>query len=122
MSERLKPRTIFMDMDGSIVHHHDTYEDMIRAEPIILDGVLEFIEQELAIESHIIITTARSEMHRKQTEVQLEKLGIRYHRLIMDITAGERWLINDNKPDMPITARAFVVDRNTGLRTLLKQA
>ncbi len=119
MSERLKPRTIFIDMDGTLVHHQGTYEDMIWAEPILLDGVLEFIEQELAADSHIIITTARSEMHKKQTEAQLEKLGIRYHRLIMDITAGERWLINDDKPDMEITARAHVVSRNTGLRPLL---
>lgn len=119
MSERLKPRTIFIDMDGTLVHHHGTYEDMIWAEPIILDGVLEFIEQELAVDSHIIITTARSEMHKKQTEAQLAKLGIKYHRLIMDITAGERVLINDDKPDMEITARAHVVSRNTGLRPLL---
>jgi hypothetical protein len=92
---------------------------MIYDEPVLLDGVLEFLEREIGMGACIILTTARSEAHRPETEEQLQKVGIRYHRLIMDITAGERWLINDSKSHMPISAVAHVVDRNTGLRPLL---
>lgn len=43
----------------------------------------------------IIITTSRKEEYRQITIDQLEKLGVKYHRIIFDLPHAKRILIND---------------------------
>ena len=65
----------------------------------------------------IILTTARKECWREETELALKKHKILYDRLIMGLSTGQRVLINDNKPedtDYPM-AIAYSLDRNKGL-------
>ena len=55
-----------------------------------------------ASEGHmIILTTARPEYLRMHTEIELYENEIPYHRLIMGIERGPRYLINDMDPNKP---------------------
>ena len=64
----------------------------------------------------IVLTTARPEYMREHTEMELTKNGIPYHRLIMQIERGPRYLINDMDPKAPgYRAIAINVKRDEGI-------
>ena len=64
----------------------------------------------------IVLTTARPEYLRELTETELAKNGIPYHRLIMQIERGPRYLINDMDPNKPgERAIAINVTRDGGI-------
>ena len=107
--------TILCDIDGSIVKHKETLECMLSGDLEALPGVLTTIELWLQNNCLIFLITARPESARIITEQQLQRIGIKYHQLIMGATNQQRFLINDTKPHMSITARAFTVERNVGL-------
>ena len=98
--EMKKYNTIFCDIDGSIFKYRkfETYES---SEPEPCEGACEKLK-EWADEGHmIILTTARPEYLRDHTVKELHKYGVSYHRLIMEIERGPRFLINDMDPDKP---------------------
>jgi len=109
-------KTLFIDIDGTILKHLGNLSKEILGEPEILPGVLDKLNEWDANGYKIILTTGRKECMRKITEKQLSKVGIFYDQLIMGITRGERILINDIKPnnDM-VTASAIQIKRNEGL-------
>ena len=110
-----KRKTILMDIDGTIFHHMDNMYEMIKREPILLDGTLEKIIEWRGKEYYIVLTTARNEGCRMTTEKQLADAGIFYDQLIMGLPAGPRVLINDIKPDGTLTAEAVNLVRNRGI-------
>ena len=89
-----KPSTIFIDLDGTIVKHCHKYSD-INKSPKLLSGVRDALNCWDSFGHTIIIVTARKESSRKLTEKMLEDLLIPYDQLIMGITSGARYLIND---------------------------
>jgi hydroxymethylpyrimidine pyrophosphatase-like HAD family hydrolase len=110
------PKTIFCDIDGTILFHKGDIVKNVQEEPIILPNVIESIKQWERFNYKIILTTGRKECTRKQTEQQLSKLGIVYDHLIMGITNGDRILINDKKPNgIANTCYAINLVRNKGL-------
>ena len=62
--------------------------------------------------------TGRKESLRKQTERQLSEVGIFYDQLVMGVGGGQRYLINDIKPDGENTAFSFNLIRNKGISDL----
>lgn len=109
-------KTLFIDIDGTLVKHKNSLSKVILEEPEILPGVIEKINKWDADGHIIILTTGRKESMRKITEEQMQKLGIYYSQLVMGLTRGERILINDKKPDYEMTtASAIEVNRNEGL-------
>ena len=109
-------KTLFIDIDGTLVKHKTSLSKVLLEEPEVLPGVIEKINQWDADGHIIILTTGRKESMRKITEEQLQKFGIYYSQLIMGLTRGERILINDKKPDYEMkTASAIEVNRNEGL-------
>ena len=67
---------------------------------------------------NIILLTGRRESSRRQTERQLEEVGIFYDQLIMGVGGGCRILINDKKPTGDITSIAFNPERNEGIKNI----
>jgi NDP-sugar pyrophosphorylase family protein len=90
-----KPKTIFCDIDGTILKHVHRYSDVFLIEPELLDGVRKKIDQWDSYGHKIIFCTARKESSRKTTEKQLRKLGLCWDYLIMGVSSGVRVLIND---------------------------
>ena len=110
-----KKNTYFVDIDGTIFIYRkfETYES---TEAEVIKSTKQFLQQ-LNDEGHIIVlTTARPEYLREHTEKELTKNGIPYHRLIMQIERGPRYLINDMDPKAPgKRAIAINVKRDKGI-------
>ena len=108
-------KTLFIDIDGTILEHKGTFSDISLKEASLLPGVRERMNEWCSKEYTIILTTARRESLRSVTVGQLEKLGIPYDSLIMGISKGGRFIINDRRPNGNDTAFAINVDRDGGL-------
>jgi quercetin dioxygenase-like cupin family protein len=111
-----RPKTIFCDIDGTLLHHFGNVSDNISKDPIVLNNVLEKIAEWEKLNYKIILITGRKESTRKQTELQLLNAGIYYDSLIMGITNGDRIIINDKKPNgIKNTTFSVNIVRNKGL-------
>jgi hydroxymethylpyrimidine pyrophosphatase-like HAD family hydrolase len=113
MNER--PKTIFIDIDGTIFEHAGR-DYCLQGERPILPGVLDkFIAWDMK-GYNIILVSGRRESDRKVTENQLAYHGLFYDQLILGVGGGVRYLINDNKPNsLESTAYAISIPRNQGL-------
>jgi hypothetical protein len=112
-----RPKTIFCDIDGTLVKHQPPSETSRPSNNIeLLDGTLEKLMEWDKLGYRIILTTGRKESIRLITEKQLSDCGIFYDQLIMGIGGGKRILINDrktnNKEDYAI---AINLVRNKGI-------
>lgn len=111
-----KPKTIFIDIDGTILYHFGDITKQILNPTKLLKGVLDkFIEWD-RLGYNIVLVTGRRESHREITEKQIKEAGLFYDQLIMGIGGGARVIINDLKPDSKEpTAIAISLERNEGL-------
>jgi len=120
MNTDVRPKTIFCDIDGTLVLHQPPN---ITSKPehrmTLLQGTIEKLIQWDRLGYRIILTTGRKQSMRKQTEAQLAECGIIYDQLLMGIGGGKRILINDRKlygkEDYAI---AINLTRNTGIGDL----
>jgi dTDP-glucose pyrophosphorylase len=90
-----KPKTIFCDIDGTIIKHVHSFSHVNTTDPILLDGVVQKFNEWDSKGYKIILTTARKESARQITEKHLNDLGLCWDYLLMGITSGQRVLIND---------------------------
>lgn len=114
-----RPKTIFLDIDGTLVEHSENLSKQLTEPLKILDGTLEKLLEWDRKGYNIILTTGRRESHRIQTEKQLFELGIFYDKLIMGLGGGDRIIINDRKKNKEEdTAFAINIDRNEGIKNI----
>jgi hydroxymethylpyrimidine pyrophosphatase-like HAD family hydrolase len=120
MSEN-RPKTIFCDIDGTLVKHMAPSEATSPYNKMeVIPGTIEKLLEWEKKGYHIVLTTGRRNTARKQTEQQLSEAGIIYDQLVMGFGGGVRYLINDMKEDGR-TGTAFAVNlrRNTeGIKDL----
>tara|TARA_B100000424_G_C22816936_1_gene437180 strand:- start:237 stop:605 length:369 start_codon:yes stop_codon:yes gene_type:complete len=114
-----RPKTIVCDIDGTLVKHDaPVYTSKPNYAMKLLPGTLEKISEWDKQGYNIILLTGRKESLRKQTERQLSEVGIFYDQLVMGVGGGQRYLINDIKPDGENTAFSFNLIRNKGISDL----
>lgn len=113
-----KKNTIFCDIDGTLFKYRK-FESYKTSEAEVLEGVVEKINEWIKNGHMIILTTARPEELREHTIYELNKNNIQYHRLIMGIERGPRFLINDMDPNK-IGERAMGINllRDKGLGSI----
>lgn len=92
---REKPKTIFCDIDGTILKHAHKFSELDNSAPIDLPGVIDKFNEWDSIGHKIILVTARKESGREMTERHLKSLGLMWDHLIMGVSSGQRVLIND---------------------------
>jgi len=110
-----KPKTIFCDIDGTILKHAHRFSHIGKEQPIDLDGVITKFNEWDSKGHKIILTTARKESARYITEKHLSELGFCWDYLLMGITSGTRILINDKlKESDPDRAIAISLITDTG--------
>lgn len=107
--------TIFCDLDGTVVTHHDDYSECGTESQKLLPGVKEKFDEWKAKKHKIILVTGRGVELEEITKEQLKRHNLPYDKLIMEVGAGPRILINDEKTWTSDTARGIVVKRNGGL-------
>lgn len=112
-------KTYFLDVDGTIVPHKTLEElDAATTNAECLDYPLPGVKElwgTFTPDDIIIITTARSERHRRFTEMFFQKYGLRYNLMLMDLPNGPRILINDTPYIFFQKAIAVNVMRNGGV-------
>jgi len=112
-----KPKTIFCDLDGTLVKHLnpiDIQNPDLKLQ--VLPGVHAKLREWDSKRYYVIITTGRKESARQATIKQLQNAGIVYDLLIMGFGGGDRILINDKKLDSNRnTAHAINLNRNEGI-------
>jgi mannose-6-phosphate isomerase len=110
------PKTVFCDIDGTILKHHGSAIANAKSVPEILPGVLESFQEWERRNYRILLITGRKESQRQATEAILQSLHIPYDQLLMGLPNGDRVLINDRKPmGTRPTAYAVSPQRNAGL-------
>jgi mannose-6-phosphate isomerase len=111
----MEPKTVFCDIDGTLVEHTgDITQNHNSLNP--LPNVVESIRAWDRANYRIILTTGRKESSRKATEEQLFALGVRYDDLLMGLPNGDRVVINDRKTNgVRNTCYAINLVRNDGL-------
>jgi len=116
--------TIFVDLDGTLVEGSSRHFSPKWGETKAIKENTEIINKLYdSGKVHIIITTARLEEFKETTIIQLKRLNIKYHRLIMGLPYSKRILINDYSNGNPYPASiAINLDRNSpNLSKLLKR-
>jgi hydroxymethylpyrimidine pyrophosphatase-like HAD family hydrolase len=109
-------KTIFLDIDGTLIYHHGIPNGQTKYSPLVLDDVLKKLGEWNVKGYYIVLVTGRRESERPATIKQLEEAGIVYDLLITGISRGQRVLINDLKSDSDTpTAIAINLERNKGL-------
>ena len=96
-----KPSTLFIDIDGTLLEHKHAISTVYETQPRLLEGVREKLDSWDSRGHTIILVTARKESARKLTEKHLQLLAIPYDQLIMGVTSGRRYVINDRLEDSP---------------------
>jgi hypothetical protein len=98
-----------------VVDHEDvpSYETSLGVLPGSIDKLQSWMDEGYLI----VLMTARDARFEDSLRRALATAKIPYHRLMMGLPSGPRYLINDRKPSALLTsqAQAFEVERNQGI-------
>jgi len=119
MEKITKNPTFFVDIDGTIVKYRK-FSELSTAVLTPIQDVINFLNKSYDEGAHIVITTARPPQYELFTKQELEKLGVKYHQMIMGIGRGTRVVLNDKDPEMPDLPRAWGINftRDKGLQDI----
>jgi len=113
-----KKSTIFCDIDGTIFKYRKfgTYEETL---PEVIPSTLEYLNQEKAKGSYIVLTSARPEMLIGHTMKELIRMKVPFDRLLLGIGRGPRIVINDMDPqNQEPRALSINLIRDEGIKTI----
>ena len=96
-----KNPTLFVDIDGTIVKYRK-FSELATAVLTPIQDVIDYVNDHYNSGSVIIITTARPSSYELMTKQELEKLGVKYHQIVMDCGRGTRVVLKDMDPENPI--------------------
>jgi hypothetical protein len=110
-----KFKTLFIDLDGTLVENSSQYLTPKVGESNPLQKNIDFLNKLSTNENtYIIITTSRPEKFRKVTVKELKQKKIPYNVLIMGLPHCQRIVINDFGPTNPFpSASSINLVRNT---------
>lgn len=117
--------TLFVDLDGTLVKNSAQYAAPFWGET---DGIQPNVDAINHLydsgKVQIIITTSRKEETKEVTFKQLERVGIKYHKVIFDLSHGRRIVINDYAPSNPFkSCDAINIKRNSpDLKEMLEES
>jgi len=117
-----KPRTFFIDLDGTVLMHGHRYSNLYKGQEAC-PGVVEALDELDSLGHKIILVSARKESSRKFTEENLARLGIPYDQLILGVSQGKRVVVNDiiSEASAPRTGTVDVItDKGWQSRMLLE--
>ena len=105
----MKQKTIFTDIDGTLVHQVQ-FENINPLTSKALPGAVEYLTKMFKEGHHIVLTTARPEYLRDTTIQEMDLLGIPFHQLVMGIGRSERIIINNQSDKNPREKRATAIE------------
>jgi hypothetical protein len=107
--------TLFVDLDGTLVVNAGQYGRPRWGET---DGIRPNIEAVNHLyhsgKVDVIVTTSRKEEFRDVTIEQLDRVGLKYHRILFELPHARRIIINDYAPSNPFkSCDAINLKRNS---------
>lgn len=111
MSKTIKNPTLFVDIDGTIVQYRK-FSELSTAVLTPIQEVIDTVNNYYNEGAVVIITTARPSAYELFTKQELEKLGVKYHQLVMNLGRGTRVILNDKDPENPELPRALGINLN----------
>lgn len=119
MAKITKNPTFFVDIDGTLVMYRK-FSELDTATLTPIQDVIDLVNEYYDNGSHIVITSARPQEYEVFTKQELEKLGVRYHQLLLGIGRGTRVVLNDKDPENSDLPRAVGINfnRDKGLEGL----
>lgn len=119
---RNRYRTLMIDIDGVMVENSGEYGTLRWGES---NGIVANIDYINSLYEdgrvQVILTTARPERVRKLTINQLDRVGLKYHQLVMGLWHAKRIIVNDYSATNPYKAcSAINVKRNGEIAELVK--
>ena len=118
MSKVIKNPTLFVDIDGTLVKYRK-FSELSESILTPIQDVIDFVNNHYDNGSVIIITTARPSSYELFTKQELEKIGVKYHQLVMNCGRGTRVILNDKDPENPIDRAVGInLNRNGGLENI----
>jgi hypothetical protein len=110
-----KNPTFFVDIDGTIVKYRK-FNELSTAVLEPIQDVIDYLNLQFDKGAVIIVTTARPSSYESYTIGELNKIGLKYHKLVMDCGRGTRVIFNDKDPENPNLDRAVGINftRNGG--------
>lgn len=109
MKKIIKNPTFFVDIDGTIVKYRK-FSELAESVLTPIQDVIDYLNQQYESGSVIIVTTARPGTYELFTKQELEKIGLKYHQLVMDCGRGTRVIFNDKDPENPELERAVGIN------------
>lgn len=104
-----KNPTFFVDIDGTIVKYRN-FNELSTSVLTPIQDVIDYLNRQHELGSVIIVTTARPDSYELFTKQELEKIGLRYHQLVMNCGRGTRVIFNDKDPENPELDRAVGIN------------
>ena len=111
MNKTTKNPTFFVDIDGTIVQYRK-FNELETAVLTPIQDVIDTINKYYDEGACIVITSARPIQFELFTKQELEKIGVKYHQLVMGIGRGTRVVLNDKDPENPEIPRALGINLN----------
>jgi len=111
MSKTIKNPTFFVDIDGTLVQYRK-FSELSTAVLTPIQEVIDVVNKYYDEGAIIVITTARPSSCELFTKQELEKIGVKYHQLVMDLGRGTRVILNDKDPENEQIPRALGINLN----------
>ena len=94
--------TLFIDIDGVLVENSGQYFSPRWGETSAITENVKAINSMFdSGKTQVILTTARKDSFKKQTEKQLENAGVKYHQIIYGLLHCKRIIVNDYSKTNP---------------------
>lgn len=111
MNKTIKNPTFFVDIDGTLVQYRK-FNELSTSVLTPIQEVIDVINKYYDEGAVIVITTARPSSYELFTKQELEKIGVKYHQLVMDLGRGTRVILNDKDPENEQIPRALGINLN----------
>jgi hydroxymethylpyrimidine pyrophosphatase-like HAD family hydrolase len=111
MTKTIKNPTFFVDIDGTLVQYRK-FNELSTSVLTPIQEVIDVVNKYYDEGAVIVITTARPSSYELFTKQELEKIGVKYHQLVMDLGRGTRVILNDKDPENEQIPRALGINLN----------
>ena len=105
-----RPDTWLVDLDGVLLHHDGSPPCTQWSDYRLVPGAAEWLSELERRGDCIVLVSARKECCRAELETRLRALGFVWDQLVLGLTSGHRWLVNDGGPEQ--RTHAVQVPRN----------
>ena len=109
MGKVTKNPTFFVDIDGTIVKYRK-FSELSTSILTPIQDVIDYLNKQYESGAIIIVTIARPNSYEIFTKQELEKIGLKYHQIVMDCGRGTRVIFNDKDPENPELNRAVGIN------------